>query len=222
MTSAMGLKALKPAPGEGRGVALGVHISLFLHPIALIAVAMIGGALYGREGPLLVLPFMAFIGVTQWIYVGPVAWLLRRRGSAAAAKGVMIAGGLGTLLSTLCYGGMGLLSLQNAAEDRRIQQYARDHPHDYISTNGVVTVVDDTHFEFRREDGTVVSLRTWPGLDYIFLKKDGGYEKRTRDMLKPGVRVSVEYSQERGKPPDSASIVRVYEEGAHVPDAPKR
>ena len=35
----------------------------------------------------------------------------------------------------------------------------------------------------------------------------------TGDMLKPGVRVSVEYSQERGKPPDSASIVRVYEEG---------
>lgn len=33
-------------------------------------------------------------------------------------------------------------------------------------------------------------------------------------MVKPGVRVSVEYSQERGKPPVSASIVRVYEEGA--------
>ena len=33
-------------------------------------------------------------------------------------------------------------------------------------------------------------------------------------MLKPGVRVSVEYSQERGKPPVSPSIVRVYEEGA--------
>jgi len=41
-----------------------------------------------------------------------------------------------------------------------------------------------------------------------------GYENRTRDILKPGVRVSVEYSQDRGKPPDSASIVRVYEEGA--------
>ena len=74
--------------------------------------------------------------------------------------------------------------------------------------------MDDAHFEFKRDDGTVVSLRTFEGLDYIFLKKDGGFEKRTRDMLKPGVRVSAEYLQERGKPPDSPSIVRVYEEGA--------
>ncbi|HKW00346.1 MAG TPA: hypothetical protein VJN96_11005 [Vicinamibacterales bacterium] len=59
-----------------------------------------------------------------------------------------------------------------------------------------------------------MSLQTWQGLEYIFLKKDGGYEIRTRDILKPGVRVSVEYSQERGKPPLSPSILRVYEEGA--------
>ncbi len=78
--------------------------------------------------------------------------------------------------------------------------------------------MDDTHFEFRRDDGTVVSLLTWQGLDYVLLKKNGGYEKRTRDILKPDVRVSVDYSQERGKPPVSASIVRVYEgsaDGAH-------
>jgi hypothetical protein len=78
----------------------------------------------------------------------------------------------------------------------------------------VVTVVDDTHFEFRRDDGTVVSLLTWQGLDYVLLKSNGGYENRTRDILKQGVRVSVDYSQERGKSPVSASIVRVYEEGA--------
>ena len=47
----------------------------------------------------------------------------------------------------------------------------------------------------------------------MFLKANGGYEKGRHEMLKPGVRVSVEYSQERGQPPDSASIVRVYEEG---------
>ena len=47
----------------------------------------------------------------------------------------------------------------------------------------------------------------------MLLKKNGGYENRTRDILKPGVRVSVDYSQERGQPPVSASIVRVYEEG---------
>ena len=161
----------------------------------------------------LILPFLAFIGIMEWIYLGPVAWLLRRRGSTATAKGVVIGGSLVTLGSAICYGGIGLMSLQNAAEVRRIQQYEREHPHDYISARGVVTVVDDTHFEFQRDDGTVVSLRTWDGLDYVFLKADGGYEKRTRDMLKPGVRISVEYSQERGKPPDSASIVRVYEDG---------
>jgi len=210
----MRLNALKPAPGEGRGVARGFLLSLLLHPAALIAIGIVGAAIDRHEGSLLVLPFIAFIGITQWLYIGPAAWLLRRRGSTAVAKGAVLAGCLVMLASTLCYGGMGLLSLQDAAEVRRIQQEEREHPRDYISTDGVVTVVDDTHFEFRRDDGTLVSLLTWQGLDYVFLKRDGGYEKRTRDILKPGVRVSVEYSQERGKPPVSASIVRVYEEGA--------
>jgi hypothetical protein len=210
----MRLKALKPAAGEGGGVARGCLLSVILHPVALIVIAIIGTAIDRREGGLLVLPFLAFIGLTQWVYIGPAAWLLRRRGATAIAKGVVISGGLVTLASTLCYGGMALQSLQNAANVQRIQQAEREHPHDYVSTDGVVTAVDDAHFEFRRDDGTVVSLLTWQGLDYIFLKKNGGYEKKTRDILKPGVRVSVDYSQERGKPPVSASIVRVYEEGA--------
>lgn len=209
----MGLKDLRPAPGEGGRVAGGCALSFFLHVLAMIAIGIIGTSIHQREGALLVVPFLAVIGLAQWIYIGPAAWLLRWRGSGAIAKGVVIGGGLVTLGSTLCYGGIGLVSLQNAAELRRIQQYEREHPTDYISAYGVVTVVDDTHFEFRRDDGTVVSLLTWQGLDYIVLKKDGGYEERTRDILKPGVRVSVEYSQERGKPPLSASIVRVCEEG---------
>jgi hypothetical protein len=210
----MGLSAMKPAPGEGRGVAGGIVLSVLLHPIALIAVGLIGLAIDRREGALLIVPFLALIGVAQWLYLGPTAWLLRRRGATAVAKGVVIAGGLLMLGSTLCYGGMGLLSLQNAAEVRRIRQTEAAHPTEFVSTDGVVTAVDDAHFEFRREDGTVVSLQTWKGLDYIFLKKNGGYEQRTRDILKPGVRVSVDYSHERGRPPVSASIVRVYEEGA--------
>ena len=210
----MGLKALKPAPGEGRGVAGGCLFSLLLHLLALVVIAIIGAAIYRPEGSLLVLPFLAFIGITQWIYIGPFAWLLRRRGSTAMAKGLVLAGSAVTLASTLCYGGMGLQSLQDTAEMERIRQEERDHPRDYISTEGVVTVVDDTHFEFRRDDGTVVSLLTFQGLDYVLLKKNGGYEMKTRDILRPGVRVSVEYSQERGKPPGSASIVRVYEEVA--------
>jgi len=206
------LKDLKPVSGETRGAMVGVLLSLLLHLVAFIAIIAVGTAIDRNEGALLALPFLASIGLSQWIYIGPFAWLLRRR-SAGMAKGLVISGGLLTFASTLCYGGMGLMSLQNASETRRIQQEERDHPHDYISAKGVVTSVDDSHFEFRRDDGSVVSLRTFEGLDYVFLKRDGGYENRTRDILKPGVRVSVEYSQERGKPPDSASIVRVYEEG---------
>lgn len=209
----MGVKDLKPVPGEGRGVALGVIVSVVLHAAALVVIAIIGTAIGGREGALLTLPFIALVGLTQWIYLGPAAWLLRRRGAAAMAKGVVIAGGLVTLGSTLCYGGMGLMTLQQGAEVQRLKQDERAHPSDFISTDGVVTVVDDAHFEFRRPDGTVVSLRTWKGLEYVFLKKNGGYETRTRDMLKPGVRVSVDYIQERGKPPVSPTIVRVYDEG---------
>ena len=210
----MGLRSLKPAPGEGRDVARGFFLSLLLHPVAFVAIAVIGTWVAGREeGALFVLPFLVLIGITQWIYIGPVAWLLRRRGSTAIAQGVVIGGGLVTLASALCYGAVGLKSLRDAAEVQRIRQEEREHPRDYISTDGVVTVVDDTHFELRRDDGTVVSLLTWEGLDYVLLKEAGGYEMRTRDILKPGVRVAVDYSQERGKPPVSASIVRVYEEG---------
>jgi hypothetical protein len=210
----MGLSDLKPVSGETRGVARGALLSFLLHLVAFVVLGVVGTAIDRNEGVLLVLPFLTLIGLTQWIYLGPAAWLLRRRGSTAIAKGVVISGGLVTLASTLCYGGMGVLSLQNAAEVRRIQQDEREHPRDYISAGGVVTVVDDTHFEFRRDDGTVVSLLTWQGLDYVLLKKNGGYEKRARDILKPGVRVSVEYSQEREQPPVSPSIVRVYEDGA--------
>jgi hypothetical protein len=106
-----------------------------------------------------------------------VAWWLRRRGSSAAAKGVVIAGAVVTIANVLLFGGAGLVSLQQEAEVQRILREEREHPTDLISTDGVVTVVDDTHFEFRREDdGTVVSLLTWEGLDYVFLRKDGGYE----------------------------------------------
>jgi len=207
------LEDLKPVSGETRGAVLGVLLSLLLHLVAFVAIIAVGTAIDRNEGALLALPFLVSIGLSQWIYIGPIAWLLRRR-QTGMAKGLVISGGLLTFASTLCYGGMGLMWLQNASETQRIEQEARDHPRDYISAQGVVTSVDDSHFEFRRDDGSMVSLRTFEGLDYVFLKRAGGYERRTRDILKPGVRVSVEYSQERGQPPDSASIVRVYEEGA--------
>ena len=190
----MALKDLKPAPGEGRRVAGGFVLSFFLHVAALIAIGVIGASIDPQEGYLLIIPFLAAIGLAQWIYLWPSAWLLRRRGSIALAKGVLIGGGVVTLGSTVCYGGMGLMSLQNFAEVKRIQQAEKDHPYDFISADGVLTVVDDKHFEFKRDDGSVVSLLTYQGLDYIFLKANGGYEKRTRDILQPGVRVSVDYS----------------------------
>ena len=210
----MALKDLKPAPGEGGRVAGGFILSFLMHIPALIAVGVIGSFIDKNEGYLLFLPFIAVIGLAEWIYLWPSAWLLRRRGATAIAKGILIGGGVVTLGSTVCYGGMGLMTLQYASESARIQQNERDHPMDFVSADGVVTVVDDKHFEFKRDDtGEVVSLQTWAGLDYVFLKANGGYEKRTRDILKPGVRVAIDYSFDRGKPPVSASIVRVYEEG---------
>ncbi len=209
----MRLKDLKPATGEGGRVGLGFLLTFVLHFIAFVVVAMIGGAVDPHEGALTVLPFLALIGIAQWLYLGPVIWWLRRRGSIAVMKGVTIGGGLMMLGNGLCYGGMGLLSLRSAADTQRIQQYERDHPRDAISAKGVVTLVDTAHFEFRRDDdGSVISLQTWGGTDYALLKKDGGYEPRTRDILTPDAHVSVDYVQERGKPPGSASTVRVYEE----------
>ena len=169
----MSLKTLKP--GEGRYVVVGFVLSFFLHLVALVGIGIVGSWIEPRDGALLVLPFITFMGVTQWIYLGPAAWLLRWRGSTALATGVLIAGGFVTLANALYYVGFGLQSLQYNAEVRRIQQREREHPWDSFSVDGVVTLVDDKHFEFRREDdGTVLSLLTWEGLQYIFLRKDGG------------------------------------------------
>ena len=88
----MAFRDLMPGPDEARGVAIGFILSFFLHPIALIAVALIGTAIEPASGGLIALPFLAFIGVTQWLYVLPVFWLLRRRGRRALAKGVLIGG----------------------------------------------------------------------------------------------------------------------------------
>jgi hypothetical protein len=86
----MTLEALKPERGEGCGVIRGVLFSIVLHPIAWIVVGIIGTAIQRQEGSLLVLPFIALVGLTQWLYLGPAIWWLRRRGSTAAAKGVLI------------------------------------------------------------------------------------------------------------------------------------
>jgi hypothetical protein len=219
----MGLKDLKPAPGEGSRAANGCVLAFLLHLPAMIAVVIIGDWLDRGEGTLFLIPFLALLGFTQWIYLGPTAWLLRRIRAVPAAKGVVIGGAIVTLANVLFYGGLWVVGLQQEAESQRILQYQREHPIEYLSADGVITLVDDTHFEFRRDDdGTVVSLLTWDGLDYIFLKNNGGYEKRTRDMLKPGVHVNVDYSHEPGKPPRSASIVRVYEEGRQKVSDTKR
>lgn len=212
----MRLASLKPARGEGLGITGGLFLCLVLHVFAFIAVGIIGKWLDPREGELFVVPFLAVIGFAQWAYIGPAAWFLQKREWTASAKGLRIGGVALTVLMVLAYSASALIAMRGFSESRRIAQTEAEHPHDYISTDGVVTVVDDKHFEFKRDDnGEVVSLLTWQGLDYVFLKANGGYEKRTRDILKPDVRVSVDYSQERGKPPLDASIVRVYEEGAH-------
>ena len=143
----MAFRDLMPGPDEARGVAIGFILSFFLHPIAVIAVALIGTAIEPASGGLIALPFLAFIGVTQWLYVLPVFWLLRRRGRRALAKGVLIGGALVFLASSLCYGGLAFLSMQEVATVRSVQQNERDHLREYASTDGIVMLGDDTHFD---------------------------------------------------------------------------
>jgi hypothetical protein len=97
-------QALKRAPGQGRGVARGVLLSLFLHPIAFVVIAVAGTATDLNRGALIVGYFVVYLGIAQWVYLLPAAWLFRRRGATGAAKGVLIGGGLTMLVNTLCYG----------------------------------------------------------------------------------------------------------------------
>jgi hypothetical protein len=210
------LRALKPNPGEGRGVALGCLASVALHFLALIVVAILGGMFLGNEGSYLALLFLALIPVTQWIYLAPFAWLLGRRGSAAIAKGIWLSGSLVVLLVALCWGGMGLRGLMDRAQFERSQEFARQNPMELVKVRGIVTEINFTHIEVRQEDGTPVSMTRHASTEYIWLKADGGYEKRTDEIVKPGVRVICD-TWKTPNNPLSASMVRVLEPGAERP-----
>jgi hypothetical protein len=96
---------------QGRGVLGGLALTVVLHVLVSILVAFAGLAYWGRGGGFGVLVFWATLGLTQWPYMAPAALFARRSGRPGVAKGLWIGGALGTLLTALCWGEMGVSKL---------------------------------------------------------------------------------------------------------------
>jgi hypothetical protein len=198
------------------GVLGGLALTLGLHVAAGIAVliaAGIAGALQPRSETALaiVIIFLAGLGLWQWLYVAPVAWIARRAGFAGLAKGLWIGGALGTLLAALWYGGMILMGVASRLAPPRPAATADSRS---LHVQGLVESLDDTTLVVRTADG-VSTLRVGPSTDYILLKAPAGHERVTAASLRAGARVSVDAWRSGAEA--SASIVRIVEEGREMP-----
>lgn len=87
---------LRRNPGTGLngvgGALLGLALSVLLH--ALLA------------GPMnhLVRPALAYVGLTQWLYLTPAAWLAGRAGYPMVRRGLLLGGASTLLLNAVAYG----------------------------------------------------------------------------------------------------------------------
>lgn len=96
-----------PAESEG-SVAKGVLLGLLLHLFQFLLVPGIEflfGVFYPQDKEPLAagLLFSAYAwSVTQFLYLGPAAWLAFRKGERGTGKGLLIVGGVGVLLNGAC------------------------------------------------------------------------------------------------------------------------
>jgi hypothetical protein len=207
-----------PAPRrEGAAVLGGLALTGVLHVAASIAVIAIGSAStksQHSEGALVVLFFWAAIGIAQWVYMLPAALIARRAGWTGVAKGLWIGGALGTLLTALCWGGMGVSALLGSLASR-VPSASVPVTSSSVDVQGSVVSVTPESVVVKQADGSEVTVTLWSGLEYIRLETNGGYLKTTQAALVPGARVSIDAN--RGPAGVAASLVRVLDEGRAMP-----
>jgi hypothetical protein len=81
--------------GSGVAIAISCQAALIVAGVIVLIVAnslesLIAGILF------------AGWGVVQWLFLIPVYFMLRRKGRRLAAKGILIAGGIGFMLNAAC------------------------------------------------------------------------------------------------------------------------
>jgi hypothetical protein len=94
----------KVAGSVGRGILLGLLLHL-LQLLVVPGIAFLYGVFYPRakEPFAAVLLFCLFAwSVTQFLYLGPAAWLAYRKGQRETGKGLLIVAAVGVLLNGAC------------------------------------------------------------------------------------------------------------------------
>ena len=77
--------------GKGIGLAIASHLAQFI----IVPIILFGGA-----GGIVFA--MATWGLTQFLYLGPLAWVFHQNGESNTVKGILITAGIGFLLNGAC------------------------------------------------------------------------------------------------------------------------
>jgi hypothetical protein len=193
------LESLIPAKGEGLPFAGGCMGTGCLHVVASGLLIGLGAGFLGQEGSLIVLPFWVFIGLFQWIYLVPVALLLRRLRFQGATKGVWVGGVVGVLLTALYWAGLAAMGVVYHQQAEEAQEFARKHPLVHRDVTGTIVAADDTRLDVQTAEG-VVSIGLASTTHYIRTNGRFGNEAATRAIVKVGSPVRVEASSFDGGP----------------------
>lgn len=87
---------------SGGSVLLGFLLAAGLHGVAVALCCLFAGLFLGEAGTGLV-PFL-FVGVTQFVYLGPAAALAFSMKRSRTLTGILIAAGITFLLNAACFG----------------------------------------------------------------------------------------------------------------------
>lgn len=94
----------EPQGSVGRGVGLG----LLLHLLQIVIVPgtmLLADAFYAQDKEPLAAGLLFSVyawSLTQFLYLGPAAWMAFRRGQRETAKGLLIVGAIGILINGAC------------------------------------------------------------------------------------------------------------------------
>lgn len=87
------------------GALLVIPLHLFAVPLGFVS-ALIAARLdvQGYDQIAWVFWPVLFIGLSQWLYLGPAIWIALRKGRRRTAAGFAIGGGITLLLNSACFG----------------------------------------------------------------------------------------------------------------------
>jgi hypothetical protein len=159
----------------------------------------LGTLLLGKDGNFIVLPFWLFLGAAQWIYMAPLAMLLKRLGRTGIAKGLWVGGLLVLLLNGVYWAGLGVYMILYGIESRAVQKFAREHPITHREVSGTIVALDKERIEVQTAEG-LVSIGLGAATHYIQSNGPFGNTQMDPSNVKVGSTVVVEASSFDGGP----------------------